>query len=1125
MTRNSFLHYLCGGKTSADKSNRNEPKRKTLTMETLEDRQMLSVSFETPVESSYVPNTTGVVVNPNLVEHRMLLSGDFYNDGKIDLLAFQNGKFYSYRNSGSTTNAFPNAAELAADNLYTTIGAGVGKVIGGTGNNNIDLLTATMLDDVLTVSVYRGMANGRFYNTSTDTTWSGITSQGISIPDGGFLNTYLGDVFLVENSSGRVDVICTVVYDVVRADFSSFDSGVFNLLLTNKNNSTGEFNAPTVVKAGSTTIPTAILAAGDLTGDTKPDYVTANKDNNRKLDIYLNDGTKITTNDYGKVIGNIVVTKCHSGNKMEIITALSDSTGHYLCVTTVTGSGSSASLTYSEHYKLDIVPAYIVTGDFNNDGIYDIFVSNGSVHQTLLGQSNGKFVKQNAVIANADFMASYSADFTGDGNMDVLAVGKRFAWLIPGDGTAPTAVVDFTSLGISPKDIAFGDFNGDGKMDFAVLSGLSGNEVHVFSNQTTSAASPTFTRTSTLPASFGRQLLVGDFNNSGRDDIIIYGVNDSGSTNANPNLQTYLSTASGFAAVKTTSLPDTYDLLTVGEVTNDGLLDIVAIWNGNIGTKTPQISYYQVLENTSGNPDVFVAKSKVTFGTLTTYVTAMAVGDISGVSGGKNDLVLLDATTKSVMILPQTASAGVFYSSGTNFKTFSVTGNNVEIAAFNQLALGDFHAAGIMDVMVGVVTAGGNTQFRVMENDTANRGTLVTTTNFTTVGSFDGTTASGLVFHVGLLDDNGTADVVIVGGNTVKRFKNTDKSGAEIGTVTLVFRDYSSTIISTEIVDINTLTTGRLSYIDEWSNFWVEIWANTGTTAGISSFTTSLTFNADIFEVRSGKIEYGTGVTAGNPVINNSAGTITLSGTVTGSKGANTNTLLARVAFMPSNGSGIALNYLTNTQYVTPMANGFALDTTKSTLTTSTSATGQPQSAMLGTVPLFPVIYDLNDDGVVDTLDFTQFARAFLAGSFTASTAPPFIRLCDYTLDGKIDNFDFTWFALNFANGVSKEKSRTDPTSTSVRYPNNFTQVLPAPAPGGIAPALASLGGDVFDELFDGSAISESLIPSSVADQSSQNQALMAFVASQESKKDDSYDYNSLNPASETARLLAEGKL
>jgi ELWxxDGT repeat protein len=384
-------------------------------------------------------------------------------------------------------------------------------------------------------------------------------------------------------------------------------------------------------------------------------------------------------------------------------------------------------------------------------------------------------------------------------------------------------------------------------------------------------------------------------------------------------------------------------------------------------------------------------------------------------------------------------------------------------------------------------------------------------------------------------DDFGTNQLYSSNGTSAGTTRIVSPTITELGTITLVIRDYSSTVVSTQVVDLNSLT-NRLTYIDEWSNFWVEIWATSAISAGISAFSTTLNFNANVFEVRAGAVNNNkTDVVAGSAVSNLThtinAGSITLTGSVSGTQGANTNNvMLARVAFMPVDGAvssstetkGILLNYASNTGYIKPIANGFALDASKSTVTTSSGTRGTPNSTMLGTVPLFPVIYDYNDDGAINARDFTQFVRAFIAGSVTSPSTLAYARLFDYNLDGTVNAQDFTQFTRNFANSISRDACRANPL-LKVAYPNAFVQVaIPA---GAAAMQQMSLMTELEDDML--APIAKTIVPAMLqtsSSQSAENLALLAYMDSQETKNDD-LDIDILNPASETERLIAEGKL
>ena len=1126
MLRDSFLHHLFGKKKNLSCRNLTDSKRKSLRLEALEDRHMLAVTFDSPIVDTYTADTSGTVVNPDLISHDKVFSADLnLNDDKsaISLIVLNknNSKVSTYVNNG-TTNAFSSepVTFVPTDGLHLLTSAAVGEL---TGDGYVDLITGYPEDDFLNFSVYRGDGNGGFFPTPITTAFEDLQSylaqKGITVPNEGSLHVLSMDITLVNNN-----MVCAVNFAITKGGNQFESTGSVNLLFTN--DGTGKFNAPTIITTSGD-----ILAAGDLGGtDTKSEYVVKNEQN---LTIYLDAGTQssFTTPNYAYPVSQVFVAQCYregsgsnanKGNdgKMEIITTHFNEAdnSYYLCVTTVSGSAASIG---SDYYKLEIVPYNVVTGDFNNDGYIDIFVTDGNVYQTWLGQSGKTFKPETAIIANGDFETSYVADFDGDKINDVLVIGQRFAWLVPGDTSkAPTPVCDFTKEGITPKDIAFGDFNADGMMDFAVLS-FNGDEVFVFSN-TSISSNVTFSRPSTLTVFGGKQLLVANFDNAYGDDIVVYGL-DSGSATV-PTLQTFLSEDSGFGNVKTTSLVDPhdskpifFDLLTVGIVTNDAYVDIVGIVNGSAARV--QSAYY-VLSNTSSNAGRFAVGNKVTFGTTTTNPTAAAIGNLDG--DPRNDLVILDANGRQVLMLPQSSTTSGNFRPDLAVATFIANGT-----VGNQLVLRDFNMDGALDILVGMVENSGETRFRILENANDGSGTMSSNISFL-AGSFSGATSSELSVHVGLLDNNGSPDVIIVGGNTVKQFKNSNKDGADIGTVTLVFRDYTGAIINTEVADLSTLA-NRLTYIDEWSNFWVEIWANTGSSAGISQFTTSLTFNADVFEVRPGDIVSGSGFTL-NQTDTSVLGQITLSGTVlapAGTQGDNTNTLLARVSFRPvagavgtngkeTKGLSIDLDYA---GYLQPHANGFAVGT-NSTLTLTDKTLGNPVGTVSNDIPLYPMMYDVNDDGVINLADFTFLANVWDT-SVNAAGAKTFIKLLDYTQDGVVNLADFTLFRQNF--DVSREDFRNNAQLTKTSYINSFPGIL-APSSSNQKLQTVSLN-EVVEELTMPMGVNmETQMQQSQSQSDPQNQALMAYMASQDTKKDD-FDINDLSPLSATERLLAEGKL
>jgi len=170
-------------------------------------------------------------------------------------------------------------------------------------------------------------------------------------------------------------------------------------------------------------------------------------------------------------------------------------------------------------------------GDFNGDGKLDIATTGGGYDYTenlvtiLLGNGDGTFsLPQSPVFATgSNPWAIVAADFNGDGKLDLAIVnydGNSLTILLGnGDGTFAPAPGSPITVGLSPIALAVGDFNSDGKADLVVanqtdntLSILLGNGDGTF----TPAASSPFAL-GTVPSS----LAVGDFNSSGRLGIAV----------------------------------------------------------------------------------------------------------------------------------------------------------------------------------------------------------------------------------------------------------------------------------------------------------------------------------------------------------------------------------------------------------------------------------------------------------------------------------------------------------------------------------------------------------------------------------------------------------------------------
>jgi hypothetical protein len=134
---------------------------------------------------------------------------------------------------------------------------------------------------------------------------------------------------------------------------------------------------------------------------------------------------------------------------------------------------------------------FVAVGDFNGDGKFDLAVTNPQ-HNTvtiLLGNGNGTFtIAQGSPMAVGNSpQAILAADFNNDGKLDLAiansADGTVTLLLGNGDGTfAPSAGSPYT-VGPAPSALAAAEFNGDGKLDLAVVNSGGTGSVSILLQQ------------------------------------------------------------------------------------------------------------------------------------------------------------------------------------------------------------------------------------------------------------------------------------------------------------------------------------------------------------------------------------------------------------------------------------------------------------------------------------------------------------------------------------------------------------------------------------------------------------------------------------------------------------------
>jgi hypothetical protein len=228
----------------------------------------------------------------------------------------------------------------------------------------------------------------------------------------------------------------------------------------------------------------------------------------------------------GNEPGGIVAADFNRDGNMDLAVGLNEDTNS---VTVLLGDGTgNFNLAPTTSLADRWIP--VLTADFNQDGIPDLVVSNGSSLMILLGNGDGTFTPANGqpLSVGSGFgglLPIQTADLNGDGIPDLVVADSEFdlhAFLGNGDGTFISAASSPLSSQPEIVSMVVGDFNGDGIQDVAFLNDAFSLSISVYFGNGDGTFSPgPSTPVGPFAGDIPISLAAADFNGDGNLDLTV----------------------------------------------------------------------------------------------------------------------------------------------------------------------------------------------------------------------------------------------------------------------------------------------------------------------------------------------------------------------------------------------------------------------------------------------------------------------------------------------------------------------------------------------------------------------------------------------------------------------------
>jgi len=565
-----------------------------------------------------------------LTASNQIVAADFNKDGHLDVAVSEiNGSnVVVILGVGNGTFQAPRTIALPAQ--------GWGLAVGDFNGDGIPDLVATS-PSIGGVSIFLGKGDGNF--TPVNNLQSGtLPTATAAVPGGGCTDITVGDF----NKDGKLDIA---------AGLAGVNSAAIVAVLLG--NGDGTLQPERLWGVADT--PQS-LAVGDFNGDGNLDWIAStgqiNSANQGSVTLGLGrgDGTFLASESYvaGQTPGWAAVADFNRDGKLDVVTANSGSGNSSILL----GNGDGTFQPATNVSVPGTTPTFVVTGDFNGDGNPDFITFDGpggfagpclgtnlSCMIVYLGKGDGTFQAGTVASTGANnIFSAVSGDFNGDGKLDLALLSSQNNGntlgisILLGNGDGTFQAPKFTAAaGTRVTWMSVGDLNKDGKLDLVVVE-YSNNQLQVFlGNGDGTFQAPTTLATGRLPGF----TVLGDFNEDGNLDIFVGNQQDV-------NAEVYLGVGDGtflapsIVSVQPTNSPPSIEV--VGDFNLDGHLDVLLGHNDERGTGISLL-----LGNGNG-----------TFQPVQNYLVSggsgvVATADFNG--DGAPDALLVDAGEEFVSIL------------------------------------------------------------------------------------------------------------------------------------------------------------------------------------------------------------------------------------------------------------------------------------------------------------------------------------------------------------------------------------------------------------------------------------------------------------------------------------------